>query len=261
MKPLYDYGVLNKEVLRKIMERFSVCITNYNSISTIKESMESYIHYFRDKGFEIVVSDNMSSDGSFEYLKGLQNKGLLDKLIRCSCSRGKGRDLSFRYSTGDHVICNIDTDVVYDTIKIDQAISEYLSIQRDIIFATYGMMIISRKTAEELGGWRDLDRHEDSDFSIRALTVNRYVQNFDINVVKTHLKKKASPGTLSSINLTFVDYRDWYRIGMPFMLGIKLGRFRPHILLSYIASRFMERYSNKNVPQYLRIISTSRYPN
>jgi glycosyltransferase involved in cell wall biosynthesis len=241
------------------MQRFSVCITNYNSISTIKQATESVLHHFRDRGFEIVISDNMSSDGSFEYLRELEREGLVDKLFRCVCSRGKGRDLSFRNSTGDHIICNIDMDVVYDTVKIDEAISEYISIHDDVLFAAYGMIIISRKLANELGGWRDLDRHEDSDISARALSVNRYVQNFGLNVVRAHLKKKVPPILLSSLRLTYLDCRDWYRIGMPLMTGLKRGRLRLLTLLSYILSRFMERYPNQNIPEYLEILYTDRY--
>ncbi len=44
--------------------------------------MESCLQYFKDKGFVIVVSNNMSSDGSFDYLKGLEKEDLVDKLFR-----------------------------------------------------------------------------------------------------------------------------------------------------------------------------------
>ena len=121
------------------------------------------------------------------------------------------------------------------------------------------MMIISRKLANELGGWRDLDRHEDSDISARALSAKRYVQNFSLNVVKAHLKKMAPPVMLSSFRLTYLDCRDWYRIGMPLMTGLKRGRLPPLTFLSYILSRFMERYPNQNIPEYLEILSTDKY--
>jgi glycosyltransferase involved in cell wall biosynthesis len=52
---------------------YSICITNYNSASSTKQSLESILTQL-DKRFEIIVVDNRSTDGSLEILKEYQKK-------------------------------------------------------------------------------------------------------------------------------------------------------------------------------------------
>jgi len=156
--------------MRNYQPKYSVCITNYNSIDTIKESMESLFHQF-NRSFEIVVCDNCSNDGSREILQEYARKGRI-KLVVERSSRGKGRQIAFENSTGKYIISGIDTDD-----KLKPAFQKFLSIyHRDhegYMLSAGTIHIIPRQLVEEIGGWRDLKWGEDVDFHRRAKSLGR----------------------------------------------------------------------------------------
>lgn len=52
---------------------FSVILPIYNSISFLKKNLKSIFNQtFKD--FEIIVIDNYSNDGSYEYIKKIKKK-------------------------------------------------------------------------------------------------------------------------------------------------------------------------------------------
>jgi glycosyltransferase involved in cell wall biosynthesis len=150
--------------------KYSVCITNYNSIDTIRESMESIFHQFNES-FEIVVCDNCSNDGSREVLQEYARRGKI-KLVVEKSNRGKGRQIAFENSTGKYIISGLDTDD-----KLKPAFQKFLSIyHRDhegYMLSAVTIHIIPRQIVEEIGGWRDLQWGEDVDFHRRAKSLGR----------------------------------------------------------------------------------------
>lgn len=94
-----------------VAQRYSVCITTYNNVTTVQRSLRSILSQ-TDDSFEVVIVDNFSSDGTYEIIKGLcAEKGA--KLLQRKCSRGKGRQIAFEASMGEVIISNLDTDEVY----------------------------------------------------------------------------------------------------------------------------------------------------
>ena len=87
---------------------YSVCITNYNSIDTIRSSLESILSLL-DDSFEVIVCDNYSNDGSRQVLEEYALKGRITLIVE-HCSRGKGRQTAFESSQGKYIISGIDTD-------------------------------------------------------------------------------------------------------------------------------------------------------
>lgn len=68
--------------------KYSILITNYNTVDTIKQSLESILSQI-DNNFEVIVVDNKSKDGSEKILKEFEKQGKI-KVISIKCSRGRG---------------------------------------------------------------------------------------------------------------------------------------------------------------------------
>ena len=150
--------------------KYSICITNFNSITTIKESMESIFKQI-NSSFEIVVCDNYSNDGSREILQQYARKGKI-KLVVERSSRGKGRQIAFENSTGKYIISGVDTD---DRLKptFQKFLSIYHREHEGYMLSAGTIHIIPRQLVEEIGGWRDLTYFEDYDFHERAKSLGR----------------------------------------------------------------------------------------
>jgi glycosyltransferase involved in cell wall biosynthesis len=154
----------------KMQYKYSICITNFNSITTIKESMESIFNQI-NSSFEIVVCDNFSKDGSREILQQYARKGKI-KLVLKRSSRGRGRQIAFENSTGKYIISGVDTD---DRLKptFQEFLSLYHREHEGYMLSTGTIHIIPRQIIEEIGGWRDLTYFEDYDFHERAKSLGR----------------------------------------------------------------------------------------
>lgn len=234
--------------------KISVCITNYNKAKYIEQSMQSFLPFFNSIGAEIVVVDAGSSDGSLNILTDYLERGEIQKLIIRPCSRGRGRDIAFRESHGDLIVSSIDTDVIYDISVLERSIHIYLEKYHGNILAIYGSIIGDRKTFDEIGGWNDMDRHEDNEISLRALRAGKYRQDFSLNAVKVHLADGERMSLKNSLKLTYLDYRDWFRLGLKLRHINAKSAFKPHVLLAYVRSLTMRRYPSPVLDQYLTMI-------
>ncbi|MCL4307146.1 MAG: glycosyltransferase family 2 protein [Candidatus Thermoplasmatota archaeon] len=230
---------------------YSICITNFNERPYIERSLQSITDFAGKIGAEVVVVDSLSTDGSGEVLDDYLQRGLIQRVIWKRCSRGTGRDIAFRNSHGDIVIASIDTDVVYSVPGLMQVAADYLSKRMGKLFAVYGAMIGTRSCIERIGGWRDLDRHEDNEISLRAMNAGLYDQDMSINVVREHLSESSSLTLIESMKLTYTDYRDWYRIGLKLRSTPMNALIKPHVLLSYVSARIHGVTSYPGFDQYI----------
>ncbi|MFG1520242.1 MAG: glycosyltransferase family A protein [Thermoplasmataceae archaeon] len=231
--------------------RYSVCITNYNKAPYLLKSLESIVSFAQKLGAEIVVVDSCSTDGSALILESYSVNGSIQKIIRKKCSRGVGRDIAFRNSSGDIVIASIDTDVIYNTDVLVNTVYEYERRWAGKILAVYGAMIGTRSAFEKIGGWKDLDRHEDNEVSIRALGANLYEQDYSINVVQKHLSEFRRMNLFESMKLTYEDYRDWFRIGLRFRDVSHSARLKPHVALAYVSAAITGKVSSSGFDEYM----------
>src|SRR5438445_3448665 len=121
---------------------YSICVTNYNNVLTLRQSVESILNQI-DSRFEIVVVDNKSTDGSQLVLREYSNRGKL-KLVRARCSRGKGRQIAFENSIGNYVISNLDFDDVFQP-RLDELLNKY--------HATCKETLLWVKSVDKRGFW------------------------------------------------------------------------------------------------------------
>jgi glycosyltransferase involved in cell wall biosynthesis len=191
--------------------------------------------------FELIVVDNESRDDSLDYLKVMAQKGIVKRLLITNCSRGRGRHLAYEISTAPYLVSNIDTDVVYNE-ELAKVVDLYMKKFEGKVLSVYGMMILPRRAADELGGWRDLDRHEDNDLAIRAFEKGLHAQDLSINVVGQHLKDPGS--ALRRWRESYLNFRDWFRIGMR-RNDLNAGALlHPTVLIAWILYRFNKTYTN-----------------
>lgn len=230
---------------------YSICITNYNSINTIRQSIDSIYPLLLDERFESVVIDNYSNDGSYEYLTDLFKQKIITSLIRVKCTRGAGRNEAYIRSTGLYIIANIDMDVIYDYSKILRAIDEYHSRFEGKVLSVFGMMILPRKVAALLGGWKNLDRHEDNEIALNAFSRNLHAQDLSINVVIDHLNRDRNYVTRFKVG--YLHYRDFMRIGFK-LSDAEIGEIlKPEFILALMSYRFKPTFRYREFSEYFKI--------
>jgi len=235
--------------MRAAGPRYAICITNYNSGGTIREAMDSVVRQFPPSLVEILVTDNESTDDSLPYLRHLLAAGEIQGLRVERSSRGKGRQLAFEMSHAPYILANIDMDVVYKP-NILNVVDAYHRAFEGKVLSVYGMMVVPRQVAESIGGWRDLDRHEDTDLAVRAFERGLHIVDPSVSVVQAHLKQRQS--FMHRWGEARVGYRDWFRIGMrPHDLPAS-SFIHPSILWSYILYRTSVCYENPMFSQFFR---------
>jgi glycosyltransferase involved in cell wall biosynthesis len=213
--------------------KHSVCITNYNSIDTIRDSMESIFKQL-DNSFEIVVCDNCSNDGSREILQEYAKKGKI-KLVVERCSRGKGRQIAFENSTGRFIISGVDTD---DRLKpgFHKFLSIYHREHEGYMLSSGTIHIIPRQLIIEIGGWRDLKWGEDVDFHRRAISLGRHHElEYPIVLVERGQNKRSLTARVNEMYNASLCY---YRIGKSISDQVKMSAWvnKPAILVLAVSA-------------------------
>jgi len=233
--------------------KYSICITHYNNRNTLEESLRSILSQI-DSAFEIVVVDNMSTDGSRQLLEKYAKEGVL-KLIVKRCSRGRGRQIALEHATGDYIISNIDFD---DKIlsKLPSILAKYEqscggdllrieSVDNRNFWGGESFNVAARNLLGSLGGWRDLQLGEDWELWRRAAKANKYKWTYCQLLADTnaHPERKTLAGTMK---FRFVRYRDMLRCGrQPFRKGEHLGvSQRIPLVAAKLLLRFYERYDS-----------------
>jgi len=149
-------------------------MTNYNTLHTVRQSLESLLSQI-DERFEIIVVDNQSKDGSLEILKEYKNKKRIRLIVR-HCSRGLGRKIAIGDSVGEYVICQMDMDDVFEP-KLNELLKIYHAYFEGFMLLVQGvpgMMIAPKKLIEKVGGYRDLNYLEDKDLYSRIAQLGRF---------------------------------------------------------------------------------------
>ncbi len=235
--------------------RFSICVINFNSGRTIRPSLESVLSRLQGDDFEVVVVDNESNDDSLHYLKDLVEGGIVRNLIVTRCDRGRGRQLAFESSRAPYIIANIDTDVVYND-ELPKVLNLYLRRFEGKVLSVFGTMILPRRAAEELGGWRDLGRHEDNDLALRAFEKGLHAQDLSIKVVGQHLKQPG--GAIHRWRESYLNFRDWFRIGMKRSDLAPSELLHPSVLVAWLFYRFHKTYSNPKFHEWYAVWRSGR---
>ena len=142
--------------------KFSVIIPNYNSSKWINRLLDS-IDNQTYKDYEVIIIDDMSTDGSFEMIeeRWLSNVSFMEKysLFKNQVKRynGGSRNAGVEMAVGDYIIF-IDCDDYFYSDKAFEKIAKLTETNPDLIRLPYhylvqkgeGNVTLSEKTPEEL---------------------------------------------------------------------------------------------------------------
>lgn len=220
--------------------RYSICIINFNTARTVKQSLLSILNQVSDD-FEVIVVDSCSKDGSTEILREYERRGLI-RLIVTNCTRGRGRQIGFEQSRGQYVISQMDLDTIYKP-ALRKLLDIYHENFEGSILIGPGFLIGHRRLLEELGGWRDLQYAEDRDLWSRAARIGmlRFLPH---NVmVEAHLRDPERATWRSRIRERYVACRDLYRLGMkPRKAPAETYAFHIIRFVAWLTYRFKQCY-------------------
>ena len=224
---------------------YSICVTHFNDVSTLKDSLESILIQI-DRNFEVVVVDQRSTDGSRQILQDYADAGKIRLFDMQKRNRGLGRQLAFEKSLGEYIISNIDMDDIYNPVLPNIVELHKQKCQDSLLRVvsptqTMSVNIAPRRLIERLGGWRDLVYFEDADIFCRAAGIGKYRwTTYPLDrIVNVHQDRKSSLRRAQHLILTKRE-------------GMRIGLFeKPQIesltrlllwSIAWIESRFQRRY-------------------
>jgi len=230
--------------------KYSIVMTSFNNEKTIEPCLTSLYNQINEN-YEIIIVDNLSSDGTTNILDKWSKKPNITVIYE-KCSRGLGRKLGVDLAKGDYLILQLDCDEVFKPI-LNQIIAVYESEYTDILL-TFNksekiMFCISpRELVIKIGNYRDINYHEDRDLYWRCALWNKFGHYYGSEqLVKIHERG----GSLSwkILKRLFDSSIDSFRIGdlPPHLKKTKYWTPLLWLLIPffYIYSKLMPQFENK----------------
>jgi glycosyltransferase involved in cell wall biosynthesis len=196
---------------------YSVCITHFNNVLTLRESLQSVLSQLDDK-FEVVVVDQSSNDGSIEVLEEFEARGQIKLYHQTQRNRGLGRQLAFERSMGKYVISNMDMDDIFGPELIGVLLTYHTQFEEKLLRVRAAGMeigaitIATRELIERLGGWNDLRYFEDVDLWNRARKAGVYREMK--SSIYSRLNQHETRGVVPRIRYAYVANRERIRMGV-----------------------------------------------
>lgn len=154
--------------------------TVFNSVKSIRPSVSALQNVFSDVdgGFELVIVDNYSNDGTFEVLKQMSETYSNIYVYRKKSNRGMGRQMALEKASG-HYVYYVD----FDDVILDSTMRILLTKHEDYLEKNVIIDGMCRKEViEEVGGWKPLNASEDVELSARA--ISKGYELFSIPAIK-----------------------------------------------------------------------------
>lgn len=195
-----------------------------NDLRTVKASLESLADACGEWDGEIVVVDNMSTDGSWDVLRSF---GPPVRPIQRGCSRGLGRQIAMQGSKGEYILSMMDCDDIFSSRGVGALLRLYheryegrmLMTKRgeESWYAQSDVTIAPRELLVRVGGWRDINWYEDWDLWARAAAAGAYsfVKYPSVNPphASTTVRLERSQDLMKKLGANFAQYVDSVRIG------------------------------------------------
>lgn len=209
-----------------------VLMTHYNQGSSVKESIRSLDQQLSSRS-QIYVVDAGSTTSTFRKLETLYAQESISLEHEPDVSRGHGRQLALDKSEQEIVAAHLDLDTVFEPI-----LPEIVEFYRDLIdergtglLVFHGGMVGTRSHFEEIGGWNDLQVHEDKDVWIRSSEATA-VYVLPVSIVYRHYNVEWQSRRYR-LRRTYYNYRDSMRLGLSkesLLTSMRTQWSRPHRL-------------------------------
>lgn len=122
-------------------------IVSYNVRDLLKNCLDSVVNFSKDVGYEIIVVDNASTDGSVEMLKSY--KGIRTIFPRENLGFSKGNNLGMGQAKGKYVFfLNPDTLFVENTLK---TLFDWMEGHTDVAVASCQLLDFEQKVSSTGG--------------------------------------------------------------------------------------------------------------
>ena len=116
--------------------RFSICIPNYNYARYLGQTIQSVLDQ-EDVDFELLISDNASTDKSVAIVQGFADSRIRLKVNACNVGFAGNLDRVAEMATGDYMIMLSSDDIMHP-----RALSTYQNILREVT-ADFGQVALS----------------------------------------------------------------------------------------------------------------------
>jgi len=199
--------------LTEVKPKYSVCITSYNKGDRVRNCLESVLSQVSGD-YEIVVTDNLSDDGSEKILFEYEKNGKI-RLFRLKCSRGAGREVAFEKARGEYIVSGVDTD----DVVVQDALSHLLDFYHNkcegnlLRIQWSGIVVAPAELVKRLGGWRDLQWGENWDICERAARTGKYIWTIfklkDVLTLERHTRTGGHEWPVSIIRKNRLRYRKY----------------------------------------------------
>jgi glycosyltransferase involved in cell wall biosynthesis len=155
--------------------KFSICIPNYNYAKYVGRTIESVLQQTYSD-FEILVSDNASTDESVDVIRAIKDPRIKLTINRCNVGFAGNLDRAARHATGDMMIM-----LSSDDLMTPEALETYARLIREHQLSTERLIISS--SWQQIDGqdrlqseprmprhrlWRDEDRVPEMDSAAGA---------------------------------------------------------------------------------------------
>jgi len=147
--------------------KFSICIPNYNYASYLGRTIQSILDQsYQD--FEILVSDNASTDGSVDVVRSIADPRIRLHVNACNVGFSSNLDRAARMATGECMIMLSSDDLMRpEALATYKAVWEVLGAagKHTFISSTWDVIdpedLITGQTGPERSLWTDADRIAD----------------------------------------------------------------------------------------------------
>ena len=204
-----------------LVPNVSVVVTTYNRVALLTETIDSILAQTYTK-FEVIIIDNMSVDGTEEYIAGLEDPRISYVRNENHGVIAVNRNMGIQMSKGKYVaLCDDDDLWMADKLQLQVAIMEEnpkIALCYTNAESFEGDHVIQNKMVQHV---------VESDFFVHLLRSN-FIPNSSVVIRRSVFDKL---GLLSVDTSLFEDYEMWLRIAKKYPLyGIDkaLIRYRLH---------------------------------
>ncbi len=118
------------------LKKLSVIIPAYNEVDTINECIERVLHANTlGLELEIVISDNVSTDGTREKLKKITNENIIIHFRKNHSGKGANVISALKRTTGDIILIQ-DADLEYNPKDYPSVLEPFFHANADVVYGS-----------------------------------------------------------------------------------------------------------------------------